>query len=83
VDLAKKILWLSAQTGFPLELGGIVDKVDEPGFVTPVGLALWGLEDKYSRSSERLGLKMPGMDNFPGVGQTVDKMKGWLKKFLP
>ncbi|MFA5871520.1 MAG: cell division protein FtsA [Parcubacteria group bacterium] len=83
VDLAKKILRLPAQTGFPLELGGIVDKVDEPGFVTPVGLALWGLEDKYSRSSERLGLKMPGMDNFPGVGQTVDKMKGWLKKFLP
>ncbi|HLM83748.1 MAG TPA: cell division protein FtsA, partial [Candidatus Bathyarchaeia archaeon] len=31
VDVAKKLLRLPAQTGFPSDLGGIVDKVDEPG----------------------------------------------------
>jgi cell division protein FtsA len=80
VDLAKKILRLPAQTGFPLELGGIVDKVDEPGFITAVGLALWGMEELSSGSSKG---KIPGMEGLPKMGQTVDKMKGWLRKFLP
>jgi cell division protein FtsA len=80
VDLAKKVLRLPAQTGFPTDLGGIVDKVDEPGYVTSVGLALWGLEDLSGGMQKT---KMLGMDNLPKMGQTVDKMKGWLKKFLP
>ncbi|MFA5925915.1 MAG: cell division protein FtsA [Parcubacteria group bacterium] len=81
VDLAKKILRLPAQTGFPLELGGIVDKVDEPGFITAVGLALWGMEELADGGSAKG--RMPGMNSIPKMGQTVDKMKGWLRKFLP
>jgi cell division protein FtsA len=82
VDIAKKILRLPAQTGFPADLGGIVDKVDEPGFVTAVGLALWGMEEAGggARSS---GMKLPGLDNMPNMGKTVEKMKGWFRKFLP
>jgi cell division protein FtsA len=80
VDVAKKILRLPAQTGFPADLGGIVDKVDEPGFVTAVGLALWGLEDMPVRSTS---MKMPGLNNMPNMGKTVEKMKGWFRKFLP
>jgi cell division protein FtsA len=80
VDVAKKILRLPAQTGFPVELGGIVDKIDEPGFVTSVGLALWGLEEISIHSS---GMKLPRMDNLPNMGKTVEKMKGWFRKFLP
>ena len=80
VDMAKKVLRLPAQTGFPAELGGIVDKVDEPGFVTAVGLALWGLEEFSGGMAKP---KMIAMDNLPKMGQTVDKMKGWLRKFLP
>jgi len=34
IDLAKKVLGLPAQTGFPIPLGGLVDKVDEPSFAT-------------------------------------------------
>jgi cell division protein FtsA len=81
VDLAKKILRLPAQTGFPLELGGIVDKVDEPGFVTAVGLALWGMEEMATGPGK--GRISAGIDSLPKMGQTVDKMKGWLRKFLP
>ena len=83
IDLAKKILRLPAQTGFPLELGGIVDKVDEPGFVTAVGLALWGAEEATLNSPGSLRMKLPAIDGLPRIGHTVDKMKGWLKKFLP
>jgi cell division protein FtsA len=83
VDLAKKILRLPAQTGFPLALGGIVDKVDEPGFVTAVGLALWGAEEASANSSGHLRTKLPAIDGLPKISHTVDKMKGWLRKFLP
>ena len=83
IDLAKKILRLPAQAGFPLELGGIVDKVDEPGFVTAVGLALWGAEEATLNSPGSLRMKLPAIDGLPRIGHTVDKMKGWLKKFLP
>jgi len=83
VDLAKKILRLPAQTGFPLELGGIVDKVDEPGFVTAVGLALWGEEEAMMSSPGAYRAKLPAIDGLPKIGHTVDKMKGWLRKFLP
>jgi cell division protein FtsA len=81
VDLSKKILRLPAQTGFPLELGGIVDKVDEPGFVSAVGLALWGAEIAVPGISR--GYKIPAIDKLSSFGGSVDKMKGWLRKFLP
>jgi cell division protein FtsA len=83
VDLAKKVLRLPAQTGFPAELGGIVDKVDEPSFVAAVGLALWGMEEAAMSSPGALKSKLPAIDGLPKIGHTVDKMKGWLKKFLP
>ncbi len=82
VDLAKKVLRLPVQTGFPLELGGIVDKIDEPGYVTAVGLALWEMENSAQVGGQK-SLKPYAFAQMPGVGQTVDKMKVWLKKFLP
>jgi len=82
VDVAKKILRLPAQTGFPTDLGGIVDKVDEPGFVAAVGLALWGLEEAGG-GSRTSGMKLPGLESIPNMGKTVEKMKGWFRKFLP
>ena len=83
VDLAKKFLRLPAQTGFPLELGGIVDKVDEPGYVTATGLALWGAEEMMMSTSGMLRAKLLAIDGLPRISHTVDKMRGWLKKFLP
>lgn len=83
VDLAKKILRLPAQTGFPLELGGIVDKVDEPGYVTAVGLALWGAEEAVMNSSNVFRTKLSAIDGLPKISYTVDKMRRWLKNFLP
>ncbi len=80
VDQAKKQLRLPAQTGFPTGLGGIVDQVDEPGFAVAAGLALWGVEEYVNKKG---GIRIPAIDSYPKVGQTVDKMKNWIKKFLP
>lgn len=83
VDLAKNILGLPAQTGFPIHLGGLVDKVDDPTFVTSVGLILWGLENSpLARKSGFMKNKIMGnISN--GVGGTVSSMKQWFGKFLP
>jgi len=45
VDLAKNILGLPTQIGFPVPLGGLVDKVDDPAFATVTGLIFWEMEN--------------------------------------
>ncbi|PIR73326.1 MAG: cell division protein FtsA [Candidatus Moranbacteria bacterium CG10_big_fil_rev_8_21_14_0_10_35_21] len=84
VDLAKGILGLPAQTGFPIPLGGLVDKVDDPSFATGVGLILWEAEKLFSRRSIGFALKdkLAGKlgDGFSG---TVNSVKGWFEKFMP
>ena len=76
VDLAKEELRLPAQVGFPLELEGIVDEVDDPAFATAVGLLLWGIDERV-KSNGRISL--PQLS----ITSTVDKIKGWLRGFLP
>jgi cell division protein FtsA len=78
VDLTKETLKLPAQIGFPIELTGVVDKVDDPAFATAVGLVLWGV-DVQSKAGGR-GIPLPSI---PGVGQTVSKIKNWFRDFLP
>ena len=76
VDLAKKELRLPAQVGFPLELEGIVDEVDDPAFATAVGLLLWGMDEQIKGNGR---IPLPRLS----VASTVGKIKGWLRGFLP
>lgn len=82
VDLAKDVLGLPAQAGFPIPLGGLVDKVDEPSFATGVGLLIWAMENE-----QRPSMKMSAgrfMGGIPGnVGEKVSGVKKWFEKFLP
>ncbi|MFA6296371.1 MAG: cell division protein FtsA [Patescibacteria group bacterium] len=74
VDLAKKELRLPAQIGFPESIPGVVDKMDDPSYATPEGLIMWGLSHVEERKD------VPGISS---MGNTVDKIKGWFKTFLP
>jgi cell division protein FtsA len=78
VDLTKEVLKLPAQIGFPVELTGVVEKVDDPAFATAVGLVLWGLDAQRKDGGRRISLP-----NIPGIGQTVTRIKNWFKDFLP
>lgn len=84
VDLAKNILGLPAQTGFPVRLGGLIDKVDEPSFVTAVGLVMWGVENsgRRSHSGGFFGKKLAGHIGGSMEG-TIEHVKKWLGNFLP
>ena len=82
VDLAKEVLGLPAQTGFPIPLGGLVDKVDEPSFATAVGLLVWGADDAQAGSRSRGGGKFREIFS-KSTGAQVGNVKKWFEKFLP
>lgn len=83
VDLAKNILGLPAQIGFPIPLGGLVDKVDEPSFVTSIGLILWALEN-FPTTKRNLFSGKRIVGNLSGnINDSVSNIKKWLGKFLP
>jgi len=78
VDLSKVELRLPAQVGFPLELEGIVDEVDDPAFATAIGLVLWGIDERIKSGR----LTVIPFSRFP-ISLTVKKIKSWLQGFLP
>ncbi len=79
VDLAKEGLKLPAQIGFPLELEGIVDEVDDPAFATAVGLVFWGMNEQQFKSGRLQSIPLGRFSVLP----TVKKIKGWFQGFLP
>ena len=81
IGVARKIFKLPASIGAPREVASAIDKVDDPSLATAVGLVRWG---------ERFGF-IGGKDNsfFRGQlrsfggGDVGDKVKRWLKAFMP
>ena len=76
VDLAKKKMRLPAQIGFPREVEGIVERVDDPAYSTALGLIFWGMEER--------GNVVEGfMPSIPSLNNSVTQMRKWFKAFLP
>ena len=73
LDLAREVLGLPVQIGFPTEVEGVVDKIDDPAYATAIGLVVWG--SRYEGRSYGFGR----MD----VKKFLTSMKGWLKNLLP
>lgn len=82
VELAKEILGLPVQVGFPTRLGGILDKVDDSEFATAVGLVLWS-QDQYARDQRESGSGGVINSFSRNAGDTFDKIKKIMGKFLP
>ncbi len=73
LDLAREVLGLPVQIGFPTEVEGVVDKIDDPAYATAIGLVVWGA--KYEGRSYGFG----GTD----FKKFFVGMKGWFKNLLP
>lgn len=79
LDLAKKELRLPCQIGLPSHISTVIDRVDEPGFCTAVGLVLWGAE--YAKPSHSPFPKLSLPSFLPkNLG---DKVRGWFKSIMP
>ncbi|PIZ73601.1 cell division protein FtsA [Candidatus Peregrinibacteria bacterium CG_4_10_14_0_2_um_filter_43_11] len=73
LDLAREVLGLPVQIGFPTEVEGVVDKIDDPAYATAIGLVVWGA--KYEGRSYGFS----GLD----VKKFLGGVKGWFKNLLP
>jgi len=73
LDLAREVLGLPVQIGFPTEVEGVVDKIDDPAYATAIGLVVWGA--KYEGRSYGFS----GME----FRKFFTGMKGWFKNLLP
>lgn len=51
VESAKDNLGLPAQLGFPVELKGMIDKLDDPRYATAIGMMLWGMDDETEKTA--------------------------------
>jgi cell division protein FtsA len=81
VDFAKKQLRLPCVLGKPQNITTVIDRIDDPSFATVVGLLLWG--QKYGQvgsfTSSNMLSSVKSAFSRPGA----EKVKKWLKSFLP
>ncbi|MDD5469537.1 MAG: cell division protein FtsA [Candidatus Peribacteraceae bacterium] len=73
LDLARDVLGLPVQMGFPVDIGGVVEKVDDPAYATALGTLVWGMRE---------GGQMKGVGSFQ-FGRAAQHVGSWFKSLLP
>lgn len=73
LDLARDTLGLPVQMGFPVDIGGVIEKVDDPAYATGLGTLIWGMRegDRFGRSG---GVQ---------VRKALQSVGSWFKSLLP
>ena len=77
VELAKRKLKLPACLGFAQNLTSAIDKVQDLGFLTAVGLVVWG--DQLTKGKKHRF----SISQFKSVTQVGEKIRGWFKNMMP
>lgn len=73
LDLARDILGLPVQMGFPIDIGGVIEKVDDPSYATALGTLKWGMRE---------GSRSGGFGSF-NVMASAKQIGSWFKSLLP
>ncbi len=79
VDMAKKVLRLPANLGYPINVISVTDKVNDLGFSTAVGLVKWGSQMQSTGGYGKSG----GGNVFKGGGKAFDFLKKTFKTLIP
>ncbi len=79
VEMAKKVLRLPANLGYPINVISVTDKVNDLGFSTAVGLVKWGSQMQSSGGYGKSG----GGNVFKGGGKAFDFLKKTFKSLIP
>ena len=74
-ELAEQIFGMPVRIGFPRQVRGLVDKVNDPVFATGVGLILHGAKERMSGD----GRRHPIRANRP---QIFKRMKEWFSNYF-
>ena len=73
LDLARDDLGLPAQMGFPVDIGGVIERVDDPAYATALGTLVWGMrEDEH-------GMRMGSVQ----MKRAFQQVGSWFKSLLP
>ncbi|MDP1709689.1 MAG: cell division protein FtsA [Candidatus Komeilibacteria bacterium] len=77
VEVAKREFRLPASIGRPLGIESAIDRINDPGLTTAVGLVLWG------QANQTFGGRSFGSLSLPGLGNISNKMKSFVRLFKP
>ena len=77
VNYAKEKLKLPVRIDGHYEFSSMVDRATDPSLAVAVGLVLGGIEKDFSNS------RSGGGSSFPPLANSVKKIGGWLKNFMP
>ena len=75
LDLARDVLGLPVQMGFPVDIGGVIEKVDDPAYATALGTLVWGMRE------DRPGFAF-GAGAFQ-MKRAVQQVGSWFKSLFP
>ena len=73
LDLARDVLGLPVHMGFPVDIGGVIEKVDDPAYATALGALVWGMRE---------GDSAPRLGSF-NVAKAATQVGSWFKSLLP
>ncbi len=73
LDLARDVLGLPVQMGFPTDIGGVIEKVDDPAYATALGALVWGMRE--GESGTRVGSVQ--------FKRAANQVGSWFKSLLP
>lgn len=73
LDLARDVLGLPVQMGFPVDIGGVIEKVDDPAYATALGTLIWGVRE--GGSAPMVGAAQ--------MKRAVQRVSTWFKSLLP
>jgi len=73
LDLARDVLGLPVQMGFPTDIGGVIEKVDDPAYATALGTLVWGMTE---------GESVPRIGSLH-MRRAATQVGSWFKSLLP
>ena len=74
LDLARDVVGLPVQMGFPVDIGGVIEKVDDPAYATALGSLVWGMREGDSAGGPMGSFQMK---------RTATQISSWFKSLLP
>lgn len=80
-DAAKRMLAMPVRIGFPQNMKGIIDEIQDTPFAAVVGLANYGVSVEQA-SSMPFGVSLPSLGNIK-IGKIGRKVINLIKSFMP
>lgn len=79
-ELVREMLGIPVRVGIPTNLTGVADSIDSPPYATGVGLLRWGARHGAALAGTS---QNTGLSERNGWGSAYERLKDWLREFLP